>query len=377
MARRVVQEMEALGYQDVQVDRLGSVLGRIPGRGTAPPVLLNAHLDMVAAGDPSDWEHPPFAGVVAGGFLHGRGAMDIKGPLAIQTHAAAELAGRARGDVWVAHTVFEERGGWGMVEVLEAGLLPRPAVVILGESTGGDIAIGHRGRAEVEVILHGLAGHASVPDRAVNALARLPGVLEAISRLASRQGDVLHPLLGAASLVPTQVDVLPESRNVIPDRVTLALDWRVLPGDDADTLLGRVRQALGEVIGALEEGPVRVEVRMAVERQATWTGVVEDRELCTPGFLLDPGHPVALAASAAVGRRDEPGAGAVIRPWAFATDGGWTAGVHGIPTVGFAPGEERHAHTNTERLNLEEARWAYGRYPALVLAVQEAAGTAT
>jgi hypothetical protein len=61
-----------------------------------------------------------------------------------------------------------------------------------------------------------------------------------------------------------------------------------------------------------------------------------------------------------------------VRPWTFATDGGWTCGVHGIPTIGFAPGEERYAHTNRERLDLEEARWALERYPEMVVAIQDA-----
>ncbi|NIQ56347.1 MAG: YgeY family selenium metabolism-linked hydrolase, partial [Gammaproteobacteria bacterium] len=65
---------------------------------------------------------------------------------------------------------------------------------------------------------------------------------------------------------------------------------------------------------------------------------------------------------------------ATIRPWAFATDGGWSCGIYGIPTVGFAPGEERYAHTNRERLDVEEARWALSRYPELILAVQGGVG---
>jgi succinyl-diaminopimelate desuccinylase len=369
LAARVLEEMRELGYQDLRTDALGSVVGRIPGRGEAPPVLLNAHLDMVAAGDPGDWEHPPFAGVVVGGVLHGRGAMDIKGPLAIQTHAAATMAGRAAGDVWVAHTVFEERGGWGMVHLLESGLIPRPAAVVIGESTHGDIAIGHRGRAEVEIVLHGLAGHASAPERARNALDLLPEVLTAVARLAEEEGGPRHPLLGAASLAPTQVDVLPESRNVIPDRVTLTLDWRVLPGDDAETLLARVGRVLEGVGGDGGEG--RLEVRMATERQTSWTGITEVRELFTPGFLEDPSGLLPRAAATAVGRRGAPGEPARIRPWTFATDGGWTSGVHGIPTLGFAPGEERHAHTSTERLDVEEARWAFTRYPHLVDGIQQ------
>ena len=94
VAERVRGEMEALGLEDIRVDDVGNVIGRVPGAGTAPSVLLNCHMDVVAEGDHGEWEHPPFAGAVVDGFLHGRGAMDIKGPLALQTYAAAALAGR-------------------------------------------------------------------------------------------------------------------------------------------------------------------------------------------------------------------------------------------------------------------------------------------
>ena len=59
-----------------------------------------------------------------------------------------------------------------------------------------------------------------------------------------------------------------------------------------------------------------------------------------------------------------------VRPWTFATDGGHSCGVHGIPTLGFAPGEERFAHTNRERLELTAARVAYHAYPHLIRALQ-------
>ena len=90
------------------------------------------------------------------------------------------------------------------------------------------------------------------------------------------------------------------------------------------------------------------------------------------GFLISADHPVARAAAAAVGRREDPSTPAALRPWQFATDGGWSCTVHGIPTIGFAPGEESYAHTNRERLDLEEARWSLERYPGLIVAVQEA-----
>ena len=110
---------------------------------------------------------------------------------------------------------------------------------------------------------------------------------------------------------------------------------------------------------------------MATEYQEAFTGLGEERDLFTPGFLMDAADPVIVAAARAVGRRSKEGM-AEIRPWTFATDGGWSAGVFNIPTLGFAPGEERYAHTNTERLDLEEARWAFSKHPDLILAVQKA-----
>jgi putative selenium metabolism hydrolase len=371
LADRVLQEMEVLGYADVRRDAVGNVIGRIPGGGDGPTVMLSCHLDMVATGAPEAWEHPPLGGVVEGGFLHGRGAMDIKGPLALQTHAAAALAGRLDGDVVVAHTVFEERGGLGMKELLDAGEVA-PDLVIVGESTHGDICIGHRGRAEVEVLLQGRAGHASAPGRAANPLELLPPVLEAVAFVAADQPA--DALLGPATLAVTQVDVLPESRNVIPDRVRVILDWRILPGATAEELLERIRTAIRRRVPRVPEGRSWT-VEMATETQTTYTGVDRERGLLTPGFLVADDHPAVTAAARAAGRRYGPGP-ARIRPWTFATDGGWTCGVHGIPTFGFAPGEERHAHTSTERLALDEAEWALDRYPAVIAAAMEALATA-
>ena len=366
VAARLRREMEDLGLADVRVDAAGNVIGVARGRGEAPPLLLNCHLDVVAEGDHSEWEVPPFSGEVRDGFLHGRGAMDIKGPLALQTYAAASVAGRAPGDVIVAHTVLEERGGLGMKHLLESGAVD-PGAVIIGESTDGDVCIGHRGRAELEVVIEGLAGHASAPDRARNALDLLGDVLAAARALA--EGQPSDPRLGSASVTATMVDVLPESRNVIPDRVTVVLDWRILPGTDDEALLAQVRAAIVRRVPELPEG-LSIDARMATELQRTYTGVEEERDLFTPGFLMDASHPVVAAAAAAVGVRDQPDRPAAVRPWTFATDGGWSCGVHGIPTVGFAPGQEHYAHTNRERLDVEEARWAYARYPALIEAVQ-------
>lgn len=361
-AQRVLEEMERLGFDEARPDEVGNVIGVVRGRGEAEPVMLSSHLDVVDAGDEAAWERPPYGGEIADGYLHGRGAMDIKGPLALQTYAAARfIEDRPAGDVIVAHTVLEERGGWGMAHLMESGAV-RPGAVVIGEATAGDVCIGHRGRAELEIEVRGLAGHASAPERARNALDAIGPILAALRALPNALLVEENRVLGRASLTATDVYATPASRNVIPDRAVIVVDWRVLPGRTAEGCLALVRDFLTEHV-ALPEG-LSCEVRYTAEEQETWTGLREVREMFGAGFLLDPDHPITRAAADAIER--STGVAPRVRPWRFATDGRYTCGEHRIPTIGYAPGEERHAHTNTERLELEAARRAYQAYPELI-----------
>ncbi len=380
---RVASEFQRLGFDDVYTDDVGNVVGIIKGTHGAPSVMLSSHMDVVDVGDTATWEYPPYDAVIADGFLHGRGAMDIKGPLAIQTYAAAQFVGRPlEGDLIVAHTIMEERGGWGMEHLMNAceeastrvskpGLthFAKPGAVIIGEATNGDICVGHRGRAEIIIDVIGLAGHASAPERARNPLDVLPLLLPALQSFADTLTNV-DPLLGRSTAVPTAIETLPRSRNVIPDIARVVLDWRVLPDVTADHAVGMLRRHL-ESAFAMPDG-FTIDVRYSVEPQTTYTGRHRDRRMFTPGFLLDPTHAVALAAVSVV--TDATGSAPTVRPWTFATDGGHTCGVHGIPTIGYAPGEERFAHTNRERLELKQAEQVYNTYPALIAAVSAVIG---
>jgi succinyl-diaminopimelate desuccinylase len=367
VAARVMRELVALGFHDVRQDAVGNVIGVAPGNGSKAPVMINSHMDVVDVGDIASWEHPPFDADIADGHLHGRGAMDIKGPLALQTYAAAHfLEHPGAGDVIVAHTVLEERGGWGMASLMSTGDV-RPGAVIIGEATGGDICIGHRGRAEVIIELHGLAGHASAPERARNPLWGMPALLQLLQSFTQTLDR--DDLLGPSTAAPTMIETLPRSRNVIPDRARIVLDWRVLPGTLPDAALQRVRSHIDNANIGWPDG-ITCEIRYATEVQNTYTGLSDERRLFTPGFLLDSEHPIVHAAMRTIA--ESTGRRPAVRPWTFATDGGHSCGIHGIPTIGFAPGEERFAHTNRERLELESARTAYDAYPRLIESVQAA-----
>lgn len=366
VAARILDEVRALGFDEARTDRAGNVIARIAGTGDAPAVMLSSHMDVVDVGDPGAWEHPPHGGVVADGCLHGRGAMDVKGPLAIQLYAAARFVDeRPPGDVLAVFSVYEEKGGWGMMYLMESAGL-RPGAVILGEATGCGVCTGHRGHAELAVEIHGRAAHASTPARGRNPNHVLPHVLLVLGQLSEAQP--CDPVLGRATLTPTVVESWPKSGNVIPDRVRITLDMRVLPGWDEERALAEIRAALAA--GVPEVEGVRVEVLPGRARHRAWTGWEDLHSNFTPGFLLPDEHPVVQAAAGAV--RQATGREPRLAQWSFGTDGGHTCGTHGVPTIGFAPGAEALAHTNRERLDLDEARAAFDAYPGLIRAVQAA-----
>jgi len=366
VALRIVDELRALGFDEARTDRAGNVVGRIAGAGDAPAVMLSSHMDVVDVGDPAGWEHDPYGGVVADGYLHGRGAMDLKGPLAVQLYAAARFVeARPAGDLLMAFSVHEEKGGWGMMHLMESSGL-RPGAVILAEATGCDLCTGHRGHAELAVEIHGRAAHASAPERGRNPNHVLPHVLKALRELSRAQP--CDPVLGHATLTPTVVECWPKSGNVIPDRVRVTLDLRVLPGWREEEALDEIRARLARRVPPVEG--IRVEVIPGRATFRGWTGWGEESSNFTPGFLLPDGHPVVRAAAGAL--CEAMGRAPAVRPWKFGTDGVHSCGTHGVPTIGFAPGVEALAHTNRERLSLDEARLAFDAYPALVRAVQDA-----
>lgn len=370
VALRIVEELRALGFDDVAVDRAGNVVGRIAGTGEAPAVMLASHMDVVDVGDPAAWEYEPYGGEIAGGYLHGRGSVDVKGPLAIQVYAAARFVEeRPAGDILTVFSVYEEKGGWGMMHLMDT-LPVHPGAVILSEATNCDLCTGHRGHAELAVEIHGRAAHASAPEHGCNPSHVLPHVLLALGELS--EARPCHTVLGSATLTPTVIESWPKSGNVIPDRVRVTLDLRVLPGWDEESALAEIRERLAERVPAVEG--IRVEVLPGRVTHRAWTGWVDEHSNFTPGFLIPDDHPVVQAAAGAL--RAATARAPTIRQWKFGTDGGHSCGTHGVPTIGYAPGVEALAHTNRERLDLASARTAFDAYPALIRAVQGALAVA-
>jgi putative selenium metabolism hydrolase len=331
IARLIAEEMERLAFDEVWLDEAGNVCGRIAGRERELPALvLNTHTDHVDPGDPALWPVPPYSGEIVDGHIVGRGASDIKGPLAVQIYAMAGLrrAGlRPRRDVVFTGVVQEEVGGAGMAHWqrtrdYEVGLL------LLGEPSSNEMALGHRGMMQFWVRFAGRSVHASVPEKGINPNYALATFLQ---RLQAAQGRLSrHELLGQTTVAPTVIEVDTRSHNVTPAWARVMLDFRS-SSESPRSLVAFVGEVAGELEHAIEELPVT------------------DDETPLQGFYTPPDEPAVgrVRELLAAGMGREP----ALTSYRFATDGRLVAD-EGFPIIGYSPGEEAQAHVAGERISI-------------------------
>jgi succinyl-diaminopimelate desuccinylase len=370
-AALVQEEMRRLGYDEVRADEVGNVIGLIRGKGSqrgsanGHSVMLNTHLDHVSPGDLALWTDPPFSATVRDGAIYGRGAVDIKGPMACQVHAGGLLLAtglRPAGDLYVVGAVLEERGGLGSQHLARTLKTDR---AVIGEPSSNTLRRGHRGRVGLVVEVRGRAAHASVPARGVNPHYGLAAFL---TRLENLPMPAQEPF-GPSSVAPTLYSTDNTSPNVIPSAARVALDWRNIPVQSPNDILAALRPLLQESLRAsLPEGATG-EVRVDTENLTSYTGIAEDFPSIFPSFALGEDDPVLLTARRAL----EELLGRPFPPdiWSFATDGGHLMAV-GVPTVGFGPGDETQAHVADEHIEIAEMVEALAANAALALALSRA-----
>ena len=175
--------MRALGFDEVQIDRFGNVLGRV-GSGERA-ILFDSHTDTVEVTDEAQWQIPPFSGEIRDGYLWGRGSVDMKSGLAASIYAAAIarsqglLAGKT---VFVSGTVDEENcDGEGLKHMLAEAHL-RPDFAIICEPSGNSIATGHKGKAQVKIRTNGVSAHGAAPEMGVNAIYEMAEIIQRVEQ---------------------------------------------------------------------------------------------------------------------------------------------------------------------------------------------------
>ncbi|MEU1982101.1 YgeY family selenium metabolism-linked hydrolase [Nocardia sp. NPDC019395] len=348
-------ELAALGF-DVTLDDWGNVIGTLRF-GDGPVVLVDSHLDTVEVTDPDQWSRDPW-GEVAGGVVYGRGTVDMKSALAASVYGAAALPSGLRGTIVIAGTVCEELvEGPALSRVIER---VRPDVVVIGEPSANRLMLGQRGRVEVNIEVSGRSSHSAYPEAGVNAAEVMADVMTAVRDLEFPR----HPDLGPAMIALTNLKSEPYPNvSVLPDRCTATYDRRTVLGESAADVLEPLRE-LGERV--TRKAGARIAVELARSSFTTWTGIEVTTESFAPAWCI-----AATEWPAAAVIREFDAAGLDARPgyYQFCTNGSASAGRHGIPTLGFGPGDPGRAHTTDERIDLDDLYLGAHGYAVLLRAL--------
>jgi putative selenium metabolism hydrolase len=346
------REMESLRPDDVFTDSIGNVVARF---GSGPSVILyDSHVDTVGVGDPASWKVDPFAAVRRDGVIYGRGASDNKAGIACMVAGLkilTELAERGDFTLYVVGIVQEEDcEGLALSALLEEKNLT-PECVVLGECTNLAINRGHRGRAELQVVTRGRSCHASAPERGDNALYKMTPVIEGIKWLADRLAS--DPFLGKGSIAVTKAECDTPSLNAVPDLCRIYIDRRVVPSDTRESIAREVDE-----IARFAKG----EVSITNYAKASYTGYLRNYTKFFPAWTVPED---TRAVSRAVGTFEKLfGVRPKIDKWVFSTDGNYSMGIRKIPTIGFGPAEERHAHASDDQVPIEHL-WKSAAFYAL------------
>ena len=346
-------EMRALNFDKIVVDPAGSLIGIIEGSQPGPTLLLDGHCDTVPA-NPADWQHDPWGGQVEGGRMFGRGTADMKASLAAMVHAAGSLdRGALRGRVAVSATVAEEVSEGGALRLVMDEL--HPDAVVIGEATELNLNRGGRGRAEIEVTTFGRSAHSSSPQAGRCAVTDMLRVVQSLQALPLG----VHAELGPASLVLTDIISEPyPGRSVIPYRCRATFDRRLLPEDRVPSVLAEVNQRPG-----LDD--VQYQARLAGLDESTYTGYQLRGDKFFPAWIYPESHPFVQTALRGL---QSAGLQPSIGCYRFCTNAAYSAGIAGIPTIGFGIGREEDAHITDESILVEDLLSAARGYQGIITA---------
>lgn len=358
-AEELGRYLTAHGFDRVETDGYGNVLGRLRGSRPGPRLLFDGHLDTVPVPDASAWTHPPFAPEEAGGRLYGRGASDMKGAVAAFTAAAGFFAQDMdfAGEIWVAGVVHEECfEGVAARKVSEA---VRPDYVVIGEASECNLKIGQRGRAEIVVETFGVPAHSANPEKGVNAVYGMCRVIEALRKLEAPE----HPVLGRGILELTDICSFPyPGASVVPSRCRATYDRRLLVGETRESVLAPISAALEE----LRQSGIKASASYAQGEAACYTGETIRGERFFPGWLYAEDEPFVQAVLEELrGIGQDP----KVTQYSFCTNGSHYAGEAGIRTIGYGPSRESLAHTDDEYVEIPQLEKACEGYYAIMKAL--------
>ena len=345
VAQVVIAAMRDLGYDQIDVDALGNVIGTLlpaASVGNSASILFDSHIDTVEAA--GQWTKDPFGGEISAGKIWGRGTSDMKGALAASLCAAAfaKQDGLLNRPVHVSASVNEEQiEGLAFADVLARY---QPSFVVVCESTQLKLNIGGRGRAELFVMVDGIPAHASTPHLGVNALKQMCKLVLALEQLQ----PPIDPDLGVGILEPTEIISRPfPSISVLPDQCRVRCDRRLLVGESEHDILDPIHDIIAQLHAA--DASFKAHAEIDTETIKTYTGETRTGLKIQPAWKMQSDSEIVQKARIALGNLFSQ-----IGYYSFCTNAARSAGIMNIPTIGYGPGYEGSAHIADEFLELDQ-----------------------
>ncbi len=348
------KQMEEAGFDEVKIDRLGNVIGRI---GNGKKILaIDGHIDTVDMGNIDNWDFEPLSGEIKDGYVHGRGTVDQKGGI-----ASFVTAGRILKELdfdedltiyFVGSVIEEDCDGlcWKYI-VEEEGI--KPDYAISTEPTNLNIYRGHRGRMEMHVHFYGKSCHGSAPERGENAIFMASKVALEIEKLNERLK--VDDFLGKGTITISEFVSGSPSLCAVADYARLHLDRRLTWGETEETALKEIED--------LFDG-MNAKVEVIDYKEKAYTGFEYGMKKYYPTWKIPEGHEIiqhgVKAYTKLFGKKPK------IDKWTFSTNGVTINGYYNIPLLGFGPGNEVLAHAPNEKIPVDHLVKASAFYAGYV-----------
>lgn len=354
VASDIKKMMDEAGFDEVKIDGLGNVIGRI-GNGKKI-IAIDGHIDTVDLGNLDAWEFDPLGGEIKDGYVLGRGTTDqTGGPVAAIT-AGRILKELGLGNditLYVTATVMEEDcDGLCWKYIVEEDKI-KPDCVIVTEPTNLNIYRGHRGRMEIEVSFYGLSAHGSAPERGENAIYMASKAALEIEELNERLAEDVF--LGKGSVTISEFVSSSPSLCAVSDFAKIHLDRRLTWGEDKELALNEIKNIV--------EG-MNAKVELLQYEETAYTGLKYGMEKYFPTWKIEEDHHVIQIGVKTFKElfNQDP----VVDKWTFSTNGVTINGIYKIPVIGFGPGNEELAHAPNEKVAIEHLVKASAFYTMFV-----------
>jgi len=349
----VKRHMEQLGYDEVWVDRVGNVVGRV-GNGQAI-LHFDSHVDTVKAEDAEAWTHTPFSGAIVDGKLYGRGSVDMKAALGASIYAAAKakkdglLEGKT---IYVTGSICEEYCDGVNLQNFYKDTGIHPDACIICEPSNNLITLGHTGKIQARVKTHGISAHGSAPEKGVNAVYAMAEIIRRVEQLNTQLSQKPKP---HGTIVLSDISCVSASLNAVPSECSIYLDRRLVVGDSLE-------EAQVQLDKLIEGKDAEWEVGTLVH--TSWTGQELVYQPIHEPWQIDKEHPLTLILRKAYhetfGREATQ-----YNFWDFGTNA-VTPLKLGVPTIGFGPGDYKQAHMVDEHCPVAQIEEACAFYLKLI-----------